>query len=157
MLALVIPLSGCFAFLAVQPPSTSTPGATAAGTPLPTPLPTSTWSVTVPAEALPAEHEPGEPLLGSVSSARGTAKFSIEPSTTGRVAVYIRCAGDGEISVRVGDFAGVTQQCAPGTDPTPTRDVVEHEALAGDQPVTVTAEASDARIWAVAVTELAGG
>lgn len=154
---LIVPLSGCFAFLAArpaQPSAIETEGTDAAGTPRPTPTPTSTWSVTVPAEALPAEHDPDEPLLGSVSSARGTAAFPIEPSSTGRIAIYVRCAGDGEINVRVGAFAGVTQQCSPGTDPAASRDVLAHDDLRADGPLTVTATAPDARIWAVAVTEL---
>lgn len=157
VLMLIVPLSGCFAFLAARPAQPSgieTESTGAAGSPLPTPLPTSSSTVTVPAEALAAEHDPDEPLLGSLSSARGTAEFTIEPSSTGRVAIYVRCAGDGEINVRVGAFAGVTQQCTPETDPAPIREVLAHDGLRADGPLTVSATAADARIWAVAVTEL---
>lgn len=116
----------------------------------PTPAPTSTQ--TLMPNTLEARYAFDEPLLGSVSSARGADAFRTGRVGTGRVAVYIRCVGEGSVVVDVEDTVTFTQPCVhSGEDARGTRNAVE---LYGTGPHTIAGSAGPKAIWAVAVTEI---
>ena len=104
-----------------------------------------------PAE-LRSMYTPGETLLGEISSARGTQELGPFSNQTGRVAVYIRCLGAGEIVVEVRGAASLTQQCLSGenaADDPGTRNSIDVSAV---ESVLITGSAEDSNLWAVAVT-----
>ena len=95
------------------------------------------------------EPAPGEPIIGTIDSARGTQSTDPVPTRTGRVAVYIRCWGDDIVTVEIENSAMFTQQCLDEADPGSrnTLDVV-------GETVRVTGSADSNSLWAIAVTEI---
>lgn len=118
----------------------------------PTSIPTTTGAARELPRVLEARFLPNEPLLGSVSSIRGTAAFQTDPVDTARIAVYIRCVGAGSVEVDIEDTVTFTQPCVGvDADHRGTRNAVE---LYGTGPHTITGSAEGSAIWAVAVTEI---
>ena len=99
------------------------------------------------------EPAPGEPRIGTISSARGTEEIGPVPSRTGRVAVYIRCVGTGILTVEVVGSATFTQRCLVDARDPGTRNTLDISG--SDVHVTGVGDAED--IWAIAVTEIAHG
>lgn len=119
----------------------------------PTPTPSTPSVVASPTPTGPVElivePAPGEPIIGTIDSARGTQSTDPVPTRTGRVAVYIRCWGDDIITVEIENSATFTQQCLDEADPGSrnTLDVV-------GETVRVTGSADSNSLWAIAVTEI---
>ena len=77
--------------------------------------------------------------------------IEIQPPATGRLAVYVRCAGTGYLEVEVQGIVALTQRCASAAD-VGTRNTIGFDDV--DGPVTVTGSARDDDIWALAVTQI---
>lgn len=117
-----------------RPPVASTPPATPDAVP----------------STLDAQYVESEPLIGALSSVRGTDDVGPVPTRTGRVAVYIRCWGDGILHVEIDRSASLTQQCLRDEDDPGTPNTFD---VIGDE-VRVTGSAENSNLWAIAVTEI---
>ena len=128
-------LAGCTSLVPPpRPPVASTPPATPDAGP----------------STLDAEYVESEPLIGAMSSVRGTDDVGPVPARTGRVAVYIRCWGDGILHVEIDRSASLTQQCLRDETDPGTRNTFN---IIGDD-VRVTGSADNGNLWAIAVTEI---
>ena len=93
----------------------------------------------------------GERLLISIGSARGTEIAELSSHDSKDLAVYIRCVGDGVVTVQVGGVVTFTQSCERGIGPG-TRNVIDFADT--DRPLTIVGSVDGPAIWAVAVTEI---
>jgi hypothetical protein len=93
----------------------------------------------------------GEPVLGRLSSQRGTQTLGPYPVTTGGIAVYVVCVGTGELDVSIPGVGGFPQRCSPdGGDPG-VRDAFD---VRGVQSVTVQGQGDDSLLWGMTVTSV---
>lgn len=131
-------LVGC-AGTVIEAHSTATPEPSATASPLQTPP-----------ESLHATYVKSGALLGEISSARGTSTVDVEPSETGRIAVYVRCYGEGVLTVEIEGAATFDQACITDSEDPGTVNSIDVRML---DKVVVRGSAENSNLWAVAVTE----
>ena len=116
-----------------------------------TPSPSATASVPPKAGAFMVWIPRDETILGEVTAMRGSAQFGPFENPTGRVAVYIRCLGEGEVVVEIVDGASMTQQCQTDSADPGTRNTFD--VWATDE-VVITGSAENRALWTAAVTAI---
>ncbi|KJQ52508.1 hypothetical protein [Microbacterium sp. SA39] len=121
--------------------------AVAAPTPSPDSLPTAPTRATPLSVAIPE----GETVLGDVVEMRGSAQAGPFENPTGRVALYVRCLGEGEVVVEIVGNASVEQPCQTDPEDQGTRNTLD--VWATDE-VVISGSAEMTARWAVAVTAI---
>jgi hypothetical protein len=116
-------------------------------TPRPDPSPTAP-TMAAPLTVVIPEYET---VLGELAEMRGSAQAGPFENPTGRVALYIRCLGEGEVIVEIVGAASVEQPCQTDPDDQGTRNALD--VWATDEVVVSGSAGSTAR-WAVAVTAI---
>lgn len=115
------------------------------------PSPSAAASAPPKADALMVSIPSDETILGEVPAMRGAAQFGPFENPTGRVALYIRCLGEGEVAVEIVDAASVTQPCQTDPDDPGTRNTLDVWATDG---VVITGSAENTALWTAAVTAI---
>ncbi len=114
-------------------------------------MPSSTPTHPLPPTELVATSDAGERLLTRISSARGAEIAELPPRSSDHLAVYIRCVGDGFVTIEISGVISFTQPCdsleGPGT-----RNTIDFASAR--RPLTVIGAMTGTAIWAVAVTEI---
>lgn len=116
-------------------------------TPRPDPSPTAP-TMTAPLTVATPEDET---VLGEVAEMRGSAHAGPFQNPTGRVALYIRCLGEGTVVVEIVGAASVEQPCQVDSDDQGTRNTLD--VWATDE-VVISGSAETTARWAVAVTAI---
>ena len=93
----------------------------------------------------------GEIVLGEVAEMRGSAQAGPFENLTGRVALYVRCVGEGEVVVEIVGAASVEQPCQTDPQDQGTRNTLDVWATDG---VVISGSAEMTARWAVAVTAI---
>lgn len=91
-----------------------------------------------------------ETLLIEAPSVRGSAEMGPFASQAGRIAVYVKCYGEGSLTVEIVDSAKFTQQCLIDKHDPGTRNQIQ---VANPDEVIIRGTAESSDLWAIAVTE----
>lgn len=92
-----------------------------------------------------------ETLLGELPAMSGSAQAGPFSNPTGRVALYIRCVGVGDVVVEIVGAAAVTQACQADADDPGSRNTLDVWAT-GD--IVITGSAESTALWTAAVTSI---
>lgn len=91
------------------------------------------------------------PLIGEMSSKRGTAEIGPYPTTSDKIAVFVRCYGTALMRVEIPGVASFTQWCVKDIDDLGTMNVLDVRYV---DTVTVRGSSDNSSVWAVAVTTM---
>lgn len=116
-------------------------------TPRPDPSPTAPTMASPLSVAIPE----GETVLGELAEMRGSAQAGPFENPTGRVALYVRCLGEGKVVVEIVGAASIEQPCQTNPDDQGTRNALD--VWATDE-VVISGSAEMTSRWAVAVTAI---
>lgn len=137
---LVAALAGCTGGAEeAQPTSPPAPSASSAPTASPSP------------SALLATYADDEEAYGKLNSVRGLAELGPFDRDSEGIAVYVRCFGEGAVSIEIEGVAEFEQQCLTDANDPGTRNTFDARYV---DRITVRGQADNNQLWSLAVTAL---
>ncbi|WP_407361644.1 hypothetical protein [Microbacterium sp. LBN7] len=128
-----------------------TPDPASAPSASPSSPPTATASAPPTSNVLTVSIPRDENLVGELPAMRGSAQAGPFDNPTGRVALYIRCVGEGDVVVEIIGAAAVTQACQGDPDDPGSRNMLD---VGANEDIVITGSAESTALWTVAVTSI---
>jgi hypothetical protein len=98
---------------------------------------------------LPASHPEAEPLIGELSSQRGSNDLGPFAVSSGRIALYFRCAGVGTALISISGVGEFPNDCDPTGQSLGVRNTFDVRYV---KDYTVTVAAENTLLWSVSIT-----